>query len=86
MLSETFNPNTPSAHRRVAQSTGGGYVVSVSNEPKPGAGAHDDFELYYGAVTGVGAQEHFILHLNKIELSLDAPCMSGTVDGDGRGY
>jgi len=67
--------------------SGAGYLVRIDNMPDD-ATEHDDFEAYYDF--GIDTSEaHFGMDFyRRIGLeggeNVDAPCMPGTTDGDGR--
>lgn len=69
-----------------ATTSGGGYLISIDNGPIDSS-VHDDFDLYYDGVSGVTGPQRFHLlffNVHPTRANVDAPCMSGVLDGDGR--
>lgn len=68
--------------------SGNGFLIRIDNLPDDDT-EHDDFAQYYDAI--VTADAHYDLDFYKrvaVEAgeSLDAPCMAGVFDGDGRTF
>ncbi|HWN10932.1 MAG TPA: hypothetical protein VNO50_16970 [Pyrinomonadaceae bacterium] len=68
--------------------TGGeGYLVRIDNLPDD-ASAHDDFEAYYDYAIDTADPRYDLFFYRRIGIDIgagvDAPCMSGAQDGDGR--
>lgn len=67
--------------------TGQGYLVRIDNLPAD-ATAHDDFEAYYDFAIDTFDPHYDLNFYRRIGVEagegVDAPCMPGTCDGDGR--
>jgi hypothetical protein len=71
------------------KNVGGGYAISIANEPPEGAPVHNDFQEYYNIITNVRPdQEYDLVFIPKspaLGLTLRQPCASGLGDGDDGG-
>lgn len=71
----------------VAGSSGQGYSIRIKNIPR-NATQHDDFDAYYTFAIDTVDQPFQMNFYRRIGVELgenvDSPCMSGTLDGDGR--
>ncbi len=75
----------------LASGIGHRYVVRITNLPPMGSAIHDDFQHYYDLAIDSPDPWRYGLNLyrrigGERGAGVDAPCMSGSQDGDGRTY